>query len=108
MLLCDRALPVWPAYLYSAHFDAYLTVVDVTGFQLATVAGGAAFVMVTIARRRLRPGTLTLATATAVIADAVAALRDAHGVGLVSSLVLAAITASIGLRRCRSTMSEAS
>ncbi|MGI8801328.1 MAG: rhomboid family intramembrane serine protease [Solirubrobacteraceae bacterium] len=88
--LQDGALPRWPAYLYTAHFAAYLTVLDTTSYQTAALAGAAALAAATTARHRLPARPLSRATATAVIAAATAmtALRDPHGVGLLSGLAL--------------------
>jgi membrane associated rhomboid family serine protease len=87
-------LPPWPASLYAAHFASYLSVLAVESALLASVAGTAIIAVITATRRtgRLHFARGLLCVVVLTGTTLMAALGDSHGAGLLTGLLLAALT----------------
>lgn len=86
-----RRPPPWWSAGYAVHFAAYLTVLATAGAVPATVAGALAVAVTTAALRSGRAGVTSGVLVATVLTAAVimTALRDGHGFGLLTGLLLA-------------------
>jgi len=99
-LLSDR-LPAWPGILYGAYFTASLAGLAALGFEASAAMGAAAVLAAASAgwagrTEQVRAGLVALCAAAG---PTMAAMRDPHGVGLVTGMSVAALASGPELVR---------
>ena len=83
----------WPAQLYAVFFAAYLTTVDLAGLVPSIIVGNVAIIAFFVARRAVRPASLSRACLVVVSAAGVlmAIAQDGHGTGILAGLAAASV-----------------
>jgi membrane associated rhomboid family serine protease len=83
----------WPAQVYGVFFAAYLTTVDLAGLVLSIIVGNVAIIAFFVARRAVRPDTLSRACLVVVSVAGVlmTVAQDGHGTGILAGLAVASL-----------------
>ena len=83
----------WPAQVYGVFFAAYLTTVDLAGLLPSIIVGDVAIIAFFVARRAVRPATLSRACLVVVSVAGVlmTVAQDGHGTGILAGLTAASV-----------------
>lgn len=83
----------WPAQVYGVFFAAYLTTVDLAGLVPSIIVGNVAIIAFFVARRAVRPATLSRACLVVVSVSGVlmTMVQDGHGTGILAGLAAASV-----------------
>jgi hypothetical protein len=83
----------WPAQVYGVFFAAYLTTVDLAGLVPSIIVGDVSIIAFFVARRAVRPATLSRACLVVVSVAGVlmTVAQDGHGTGILAGLAAASV-----------------
>jgi hypothetical protein len=83
----------WPAQVYGVFFAAYLTTMDLAGLLPSIIVGNVAIIAFFVARRAVRPATLSRACLVVVSVAGVlmTVAQDGHGTGILAGLAAASV-----------------
>ena len=83
----------WPAQVYGVFFAAYLTTVDLAGLVPSIIVGDVSIIAFFVARRAVRPATLSRACLVVVSFAGVlmTVAQDGHGTGILAGLAAASV-----------------